>query len=242
MYKKTSIIILAHKEPEKFKKMFETLLKHTHQKETPFEIIVVDNNCDIEIRKYVLKKHFNGRIAAVLNVEGENLGTSKGFNRGVKETTGYYLCFFNSDYYMIDNWLKRMIDCFEHQSNIGAISCCTNASGNEDEKVEMVIKDNKYVLRAENEYKQTECCLAQIFTTKKIFEEVDGFDEQYYPITFEDLDFSEKLKAKGYKLFVNKKCFGYHDYEPNKETGREEIKARNRKLFYEKWGIKHKWA
>jgi len=43
---KTSIIILAYKEPEKFKRMFETLIQNTSQKRTPYEIIVIDNDCD----------------------------------------------------------------------------------------------------------------------------------------------------------------------------------------------------
>lgn len=242
MNKKTSIIILAHKEFNKFYKMFETLIKHTHYEETPYEIIVIGNNPEPEIIGYLLHADYPKEIKLKIKIFDENLGTSKGFNYGAKIAKGYYLCFFNSDYYMIDNWLKSMIDCFEHQPKIGIVSCCTNVSGNEDEKVEMIIRRDKYVMRAEDEYKETDCCLAQMFTTKDIWREVEGFDERFFPVTFEDLDFSEKIKQTGYKLFVNKKCFGYHDYEPNKETGRNEIKERNRKLFYEKWGIKHIWA
>ena len=50
---KTSIIILAYKETEKFKRMFETLLRNTHQDETPYEIIVVDNNAEKGIKEYL---------------------------------------------------------------------------------------------------------------------------------------------------------------------------------------------
>ncbi len=58
--KKTSIIILAYKEPEKFRRMFETLLKHTSQKRTPFEIIVIENDCDLSIREYICDKMKEG--------------------------------------------------------------------------------------------------------------------------------------------------------------------------------------
>ena len=231
---KTSIIILAYQEPEKFKKMFETLLEHTHQKITPFEIIIIDNDCDPKIRDYLNSgelattkfKMFNYKI---------NLGTSKGFNVGAQESKGHYLCFFNSDYYMVDNWLESMIDCFEHQPNIGLCSCCTNCTGN-------IVERYGTITQLPNDYIEAECAIAQMFTTKEIWEEVGGFDENLYPISFEDLDFNERIKEKGYRVFVNRKCFGFHDYTPSKEEGRTKIKERNRTIFKKKWGDKFKWA
>ena len=62
VYKKTSIIILAYKEHKKFKKMFETLLKHTYQKETPYEIIIIDNDCELEIRAFIIEQFESGYI------------------------------------------------------------------------------------------------------------------------------------------------------------------------------------
>ena len=53
---KTSIIILAYKEPKKFKKMFDTLLRNTDKEKTPYEIIVVDNNAEKEIKKYLYEQ------------------------------------------------------------------------------------------------------------------------------------------------------------------------------------------
>ncbi len=231
-YKKTSIIILAYKEPEKFKTMFETILKHTHQKETPYEIIVIGNNPDMWIHKYISE---NLDKIAKYSMFTKNCGTSKGFNYGAEKASGHYICFFNSDYYMMDNWLKSMIDCFEHRPNIGLCSCCTNCTGNSVERYEAIAG-------LPNDYIKAECAIAQMFTTKEIWKEVGGFDENLYPITFEDLDFNERVKKKGYDIFVNRKCFGFHDYVPDKEKGRTEIKDRNRKLFIKKWGDKHTWA
>ncbi len=231
-YKKTSIIILAYKEPKKFKKMFETLIKNTHQEKTPYEIIVIGNNPDMWIHRYVsenLDKIFKYSIFT------KNCGTSKGFNYGAEKASGHYICFFNSDYYMMDNWLESMIDCFEHQPNIGLVSCCTNCTGN-------VVEKYGEITQLPKDYVEAECAIAQMFTTKEIWKEVKGLDENLYPVTFEDLDFNEKIKEKGYRVFVNRKCFGFHDYMPDKEGGRDALKRRNRKLFKDKWGDKYKWA
>jgi len=229
MERKISIIILAYKEPEKFKKMFETLLKNTHQDKTPFEIIIIDNNCDAEIRDYLNEcKHKQG-FTVLRSLK--NLGTSKGFNIGAETASGHYLCFFNSDYYMIDGWLESMIDCFEHEPNIGLISCCTNITGNIDER------------HTKMEYKESECAIAQMFTTKDIWDEVNGFSEEFF-FGFEDLDFNEKIKEKGYKVFVNGKTFGYHDHDPKikaLDKGHQQM-PKSRAIFRKKWGDKYLWA
>ena len=237
--RKTSIIILAYKEPEKFKTMFKTLLKTTSQKRTPFEIIVIDNNCDPKIREFYLMqdvKHFR---------YSENMGTSLGFNQGALIATGHYICFFNSDYYMNLGWLDSMIECFEHQENIGLISCATNHTGNKDEKINIFrnpIWEQPMQADIPFDYKESECAIAQMFTTKKVWNEVDGFSEAYFPVEFEDLDFNERIKAKGYKIFVNRKTFGYHDMDKSKGKERKETRDKNRKIFYKTWGRNYIWA
>ena len=238
--RKTSIIILAYKEPEKFKTMFKTLLKTTSQKRTPFEIIVIDNNCDPKIREFYLMqdvKHFR---------YSENMGTSLGFNQGALIATGHYICFFNSDYYMNLGWLDSMIECFEHQENIGLISCATNHTGNKDEKINIFrnpIWEQPMQADIPFDYKESECAIAQMFTTKKIWEEVDGFSEEFF-FGFEDLDINEKIKKKGYKIFVNRKTFGYHDHDAKikmDDEGHKQI-SKSREIFKNKWGNKHLWA
>jgi len=240
---KTSIIILAYKELEKFKRMFEILLQHTSQSRTPYEIIIVDNNAEPELKEYINQLNPDCNFKLITNKK--NLGTSAGFNQGAKYATGYYLCFFNSDYYMNLGWLDSMIECFEHQPNIGLISCATNATGNKDEVFNIII--NKYFVSPMQadipfDYKESYCAIAQMFTTKKIWEEVEGFDEDLYPVEFEDLDFNERIKAKNYKIFVNRKTFGYHDYDKTKSKERKTTRDRNRKIFYKKWGKRHTWA
>jgi len=229
---KTSIIILAYKEPKKFIKMFETLLKNTSQEDTPFEIIVVSNNAEIQIQEYLrLKKN----VIDTLIFLPENIGVTKGYNLGVANSKGHYLCFFNSDYYMMEGWLYSMINCFEHQKNIGLISCCTNVTANSHERINAELLENGEVsANLPGDYAESDYPIAQMFTTKKIFDEVNGFDE-YYFVSMLDLDFGEGIRRKGYKLFVNRKCFGYHDYDARKVSELINIDRKNKEYFNKKW-------
>jgi len=240
---KTSIIILAYKEPEKFKRMFMTLLKHTSQSRTPYEIVVVQNKCDPKISEFINSKD---KDIATRIINPENFGTSAGFNQGASIATGHYLCFFNSDYYMNIGWLDSMIECFEHRPKIGLISCATNVTGNKDEGCSATI--NKFLISEMSadisfDYKESECAIAQMFTTKKIWEEVNGFNEEFF-FGFEDLDFNEKIKKKGYKIFVNRKTWGYHDHNPalkKLDEGHQQME-KSRDIFRKKWGETHLWA
>lgn len=236
LYKPTSIIMPAYREPEKFMRAFEMLLKTTSQKETPFEIIIIDNGAEPKLKK-IIKEIKKMKLLFVKFINNKNnLGTSKGFNIGAQKAKGYYLCFFNSDYYMSIGWLKSMIDCFEHKKNIGLVSCSTNVTGNDDERC-----NNEYEIIGN--YKESKCAIAQMFTTKNIWEEVGGFDENYF-FSHEDLDFNMKIRKKGYKIFVNRKTFGYHDHEHLRKMSCEGHKQvhKSRKYFINKWGDVFPWA
>lgn len=237
IFGKTNIIMLAHKEPEKFIKSYDTILETANSDITPFDITVVNNDADEKILEHIKNKKPSSSINVRILNSGGNIGTSKGFNAGAYHSLPdtKYVCFFNTDYYMEKDWLRKMILCFNHKKKIGLIGCMTNVTGSKEEKCESSKKlPNKYI--------KAECANAQMFTTKEIFDEVGGFDENIYPVEFEDLDLNESIKAKGYDVYVNGKVFGFHDHDVKKHAGRQESRAKNREYFKKKWGDKYKWA
>ena len=227
----TSIVILAYKEPEKFKKMYKVMKKGIEN--IPYELIVVDNNSDPEIKKFL--EEIKDEIK-IINCK-ENVGVAKGYNLGAKESSGEYVCFLNSDYYMMNGWLKSMIDCMEHQKDIGIISCCTNHTANPPEKVEGTFDGKIAVVNTPNDYKESYYAIACMFIKKSVLEEVGWFDE-YYFVHWEDLDINEAIRKAGYKIFVNRKCFGYHDFDLEKLKGRVKEDTKGKIYFEKKWGKK----
>ena len=229
-YKQTSLVILAYKEPKKFKKMYRIMKKGIDQ-DTPYEVIVVDNNSDKEIKDFLKEKKDEIKVITCK----KNVGVAKGYNLGAKESKGEYVCFLNSDYYMMKGWLRSMIDCIEHKEKIGIVSCSTNYTANFNERVDSTFDNKIAVVDTPNNYKESEYAIACMFIRRSILESVGWFDE-YYFVHWEDLDINEAIKKAGYRVFVNRKCFGYHDFLKEKLTGRSKEDAKGKLYFKKKWG------
>lgn len=83
-----------------------------------YEIIVVDNNSKDGSAVY-LKKKFP-KIEVVESKE--NIGFGPGNNLGIKQAKGEYLFFFNSDAYLIDTSLLKLLKSARKIDNLGAIA------------------------------------------------------------------------------------------------------------------------
>lgn len=89
-----------------------------HAKGFSWEIIVVDNNSEDGSVEH-LKKNFPG---IKLIAKKENLGFGRGNNEGVKEASGQYIFFFNSDAYLIDDSLIKLLERAKQIPDLGAIA------------------------------------------------------------------------------------------------------------------------
>lgn len=56
----------------------------------------------------------------------KNKGFSATVNTGIKATNGFYICVFNSDVLVTDNWLSKMVLALESDSKNQIVNPCTN--------------------------------------------------------------------------------------------------------------------
>ena len=96
----------------------------------PYRITVVDDcSPDEKTRQYV--RELQARWAAEKKVHQvifnkKNKGFSATVNTGIKATNGFYICIFNSDVLVTDNWLTKMVMAMEASPRNQIVNPCTN--------------------------------------------------------------------------------------------------------------------
>ena len=183
-----------------------------------------DNNSNDDSIKY-LQENFN---SVKIIHHKQNLGYAKGYNDAIKNINTKYLVLINSDIETTKNWYQPIIDLMEKQIKIAACQpkvldynnknyfeyagasggfidlfgypFCRGRIFNFLESDKSQYEDDKEVFWA------TGACL---FIKKSSFDEVNGFDEDYFAHQ-EEIDLCWRLKNKGYKIMVCPKSVVYH--------------------------------
>src|SRR3989344_8797060 len=101
------------------KKLLEDCLKSIYKftKEISFEVIVVDNGSKDGSQALVKEKF--PQVKLILNKS--NLGFTKANNQGIEVAKGKYILLLNSDTYLIENSLKKIITRAQKFKNLGAL-------------------------------------------------------------------------------------------------------------------------
>ncbi len=141
-------------------------------------------------------------------------GISKARNSGIKNSSGKIIAFIDSDAFPKKNWLKELLNGFqENVVSVGGPNLVPIDSGkNEkifDEVLELIsVFGSNYVKNSDKiiEVKHNPSCNSAY--TKKILEEMKGFNETLSSNEDPELDF--RIKKTGKKIVFNPKAVVYH--------------------------------
>lgn len=150
------------------------------------EIIIVDNGSfdrTLEIaRRFSIK---------ILSFPGVNVSALR--NRGAKHAKGEILAFLDADCIVPKNWLEFVLPYFDDPQT-GAVG---SISFHLPQKSTWVAKT--WFLNLRETYGEADYLVSQnLFISKRVFEEIGGFDESL--ISNEDCDLCYRLKQGGYKV------------------------------------------
>lgn len=174
------------------------------------EIIVIDNNSQDDSCAMVKE-----RFPDITLIENKkNVGFSIANNQAVKVAKGEYLCILNPDTAVEENTFKKCIDYAETITNMGALGVrLIDGTGNflpESKRniptpkvslLKLMGFDGKYYANdiSENEKGSVEVLVgAFMFVKRNVYDEVGGFDEDYF-MYGEDIDLSYKFVKAGYQ-------------------------------------------
>ncbi|MCT8340087.1 glycosyltransferase family 2 protein [Flavobacteriaceae bacterium TK19130] len=174
------------------------------------EIIVIDNDSSDDSCAMVKEKF----PSVILLENKENVGFSKANNQAVAIAKGEYICILNPDTAVSENSFSKCIATLEDQHDLGAIGVklidgtgCflpeskRNLPTPKASLLKLLGKGDKYYashIPVEGSGNVRVLVGAFMFMRRSVYEEVIGFDEDYF-MYGEDIDLSYKIEKAGYK-------------------------------------------
>ena len=221
-----SIIIVTYNNGRDIKNCLNSILR---QNEIPCEVILVDNNSQDTTVRIVQKEFANVKLI----VNSTNLGYANANNQGISQSQGKYILLLNPDTQLTNNALAKMVQFLELDSQYaalapkllnpdGSIQASLRAFPNyeillwEITGLSRIFPRHKrfsrwrmgyfdYNKMAEIDQPMASCLLIK----KEVFEKIGQFDEKF-PIFFNDVDFSKRMKRAGLKIIYLPDAEVYH--------------------------------
>ena len=248
------------------KKNFETLLPSLDKCRfyDNYEIIIVDNASTDDSLEYIDDWKDKLNITVVKNQKNESFSAAN--NIGAAASKGDYLLFLNNDTKVTDGFLDELLKVGLTNKQAGAIGARLVypkiPKGNSNEKKSYriqhagicfrdKIRDKMYFVqpynmcngskesKPETGYVERACVTAAVMlVSRKAFDEVGGFDEQYI-YGYEDVDICLKLLRAGYHNYYCADSFIYHyEFGTQSADDKNEVTKRRRhnmEVFKGKW-------
>lgn len=184
-----------------------------------YEIIVVDNG-SLDGSVAMVKAEFPN----IKLIAGENIGLSKGYNVGLKNSSGRYILYLGSDAFPKDRTIDGMVSVLDDDQSIGIATCklvlrngmldldahrgfptpwtsITHFTG----LGKLFPKSrlfNSYFLGQQDFSKphEIDLCISHFMLVRRsVFEYVGMWDEDFF-VYGEDVDFCYRTKKVGYKI------------------------------------------
>lgn len=244
---KISIIVLTYNNLNINKLCIDSLLDKTAYPN--YELIIVDNNSVDGTKEYLLELSEKiSNIKVILNEN--NIGFAAGNNAGIREADGEYIVLLNNDTIVTRGWLTALSKHMENDNRIGMCGPVTNSIGNEAEIIvnyhsmsELERFSYDYTSKYLNEEYNGINVLALFCTMirREVINACGYLDETYGIGMFEDDDYAEAVKAKGYALIIAEDAFIHHfgsvSFKKLQDEEYLKIFNTNKAQFEKKWGI-----
>jgi GT2 family glycosyltransferase len=214
-----SIITISYNTRDILTDCIESVIKYT--KGITYEIIVVENDSkdgSLERIKELEKKYSQVKL---LDAKA-NIGFGRANNLGAKKAQGEYLLLLNSDTLIFDNAIKESLDNLKKIDNCGVYSCkllnvdkSVQASGGHFPNFGNVFAWQFFIddlpligrtipsfhpqLGSYDRSRQMDWVTgAFMIIAKKVFDKVNGFDENIFMYT-EEMELCFRLRKQGFK-------------------------------------------
>jgi GT2 family glycosyltransferase len=187
-----------------------------HSGPLPYEVIVVDDFSNDATREVI------SQIPGLTYLASDrNEGFIASCNRGAAAARGTYLVFLNNDTNVTDGWLTGLRATFDHEPNAGLVgSKLVYPDGRLQEAGGIIWRDGSGWNRGKfkdanhpsfNFMREVDyCSAASIMIPRSLFLQLGGFDTNYTPAYYEDVDLAFKVFAAGRKVLYQPLSSVFH--------------------------------
>jgi GT2 family glycosyltransferase len=209
----------------------------------PLQIIVVDNGSEINpVPGWKIK------YPGIIFIRSEtNLGFSGGNNLGIKQSTGDYLFFVNNDTEFTEQLTDKLVATLDAHPDAGMVSPKIRYFDQPDmlqyagfTPMNYYTCRNKCIGQFETDNGQYDSLTGETgyvhgaaMMVRREAVSAAGMPENYF-LYYEEMDWCEEIKRKGFKIWVNMQALIYHKESVSvgsKSALKEYFMNRNRILF-----------
>lgn len=247
----TSIIIATYNKIEYLKPCIESIFQSTNEL---YELIIVDNgSTENSVLDYLTPLENDGKLRVVKSKE--NLGFAKGYNLGVSESRGQFVCCLNNDTLVTSNWIHKFKQAYKSKEKIGVIGPVSNDNPSEHGQINLPLGSSfgDYIRESDKEgYKLLESSWVTglcIFFERKLCEELSKiispkqsgvlFHDEYKIGMGEDTDLNFQIQHRlGRKNYILRNNFVYHHGHKTLSSISDDwrkIQERNDSLLRKRW-------
>jgi GT2 family glycosyltransferase len=183
-------------------------------------ITVVDNNSSDGTAEVIPKKFPSVHYLR----NSENMGTARGFNRGIKEGMGAtFTVLMNDDVELFPETISSMLHTLRIYPKARGVPACLVFPDGRPQRVKLKILGGLKIIRDERirtaEFPGTTACL--YYTD--VFEKVGFFDEFFFFYN-EDLDFAVRAKRKGIRFIFDPRITVKHHLNQGRSKGEKFVR------------------
>lgn len=189
-----------------------------------YEIVIVDNDSDdTETLKYL--STLPHKIVKCSNINGK-FNFSRMVNFGVKHSNGEYIILLNNDTEVIEPaWMENML-VYMKIDGVGVVGSKLLYSDHRVQHAGVVLRmfsgiaghafklipdySGGYLSYANVARNYSAVTAACFMTSRAVYQEVGGFDEENYAVSFNDVDYCLRVGEKGHRIVYSPGALLFH--------------------------------
>jgi GT2 family glycosyltransferase/glycosyltransferase involved in cell wall biosynthesis len=222
-----TVIIPTHNRPDLLQRCLKSLRKTTYR---DYRVMVVDNENHQRAARHYLDQ-LDHEVVPIPNRPGQGFSFSYIMNEAARRASTDYVLFLNDDTEVLTpEWLSSLVGHAE-LPGVGAVGALLRYQDGKVQHAGVVqgidgLCDHAFKLtrRGDHGYlsyiAMTRNCAAVtaacLLTRRALFLEIGGFDEQRFPVAYNDPDYCYRLRERGYRIV----------YTPNAELLHHEGQTR----------------